>query len=209
MTSIKKKKINIKKLYSHEKGLLIIVSAPSGSGKTTILNHIISKIPQTKYSISYTTRTKRPGEKEGKHYHFIDNDAFSKKITQGVFLEWARVYDNCYGTSKKDISKLISKGYDVIMDLDTKGACNVKKLFGNAVLIFLLPPSINELNKRLKSRNSDSPDEIKKRIGMAMNEISHIPEYDYVVINDSLTHAVSAIKSIIISEKKKVSRILK
>ncbi|RMF97371.1 MAG: guanylate kinase [Candidatus Schekmanbacteria bacterium] len=208
MVKNQRKRFSPSRLASKKIPLLIIVSAPSGSGKTTILKYLCSINKNLKYSISFTTREKRRGEKNGKHYHFIKKEEFLRLRKEGFFAEWAKVYGNYYGTSKKSIQSILSKGYDVVMDLDTKGAKSIKKIFRNAVTIFIMPPTIEELKKRLKKRKSDSDAEIEKRFSLAMKEISQISRYDYLVVNDNVREAGKKIIKIIEAEKSRVSRIL-
>ena len=208
MAKNQKKSINISNINSKKIPLLITISAPSGSGKTTLLKYLCSMNDNFKYSISYTTREMRSGEINGKHYHFIDKNEFLRLREKKYFAEWAIVYGNYYGTSKAGIKKILSDGFDVVMDLDTKGACKIKKIFKNAVSIFVIPPTVLDLKKRLENRNSDTKEEIEKRYGMALKEISLIPRYDYLVVNDTVAKAAKKIAHIIESEKRRVARIL-
>ena len=185
-----------------------MISAPSGSGKTTLLNNLSRTNKNLKYSISYTTRAIRRGETNHKHYHFIDREKFIQLKNKNFFAEWALVYGNYYATAKKDIEKILSRGFDIVMDLDTKGARSIKKIFKNSVSIFVIPPTLGDLKKRLKMRNSDTKEEIEKRYGMALKEILKIPRYDYIVVNDTVAKASKRILSIIESEKRRVFRVL-
>lgn len=188
------------------KGLIIVLSAPSGTGKSTICERLLKSLPNLKMSISYTTREPRPGEIDGVHYYFIDREKFEEMIKRDEFVEWAQVYGNYYGTSKSIINEIVESGKDVLLDIDTEGAKNIKKLFPESVLIFILPPSIEELKRRLKNRG-ELPETIAKRLLKVGEEVSQYRFYDYLVVNDDLGRALEDIISIIRSEKLKVSRL--
>ena len=172
------------------RGTLYIVSAPSGAGKTTLCRKLIEKVPDLKFSVSYTTRRPRPGEVNDLDYTFVSRDEFRKLIDQGGFLEWAEVHGELYGTSRKRTETLTENGYDVILDIDTQGAMQLKKEHENGIYIFILPPSFNVLKERLRKRMTDSEAEIKKRLKRAIDEIKTYPAYDYVIINDILEDAL-------------------
>ncbi len=186
--------------------ILFVISAPSGTGKTTICERILQKIPDLKMSVSHTTRKQRPGERHGIDYYFVDKETFQEMIKNEDFVEWAEVYGNFYGTSKKVINELLSGGSDILLDIDTQGAKNIKKLYPASVLIFILPPSIKELERRLKKRNEEE-ETIRKRIEKASEEISQYIFYDYVIINDDLERAVSEVFCVICAERLKKDRI--
>ena len=189
------------------KGLLIVISAPSGTGKTTLSHMLLREFPNMEFSVSYTTRKPRNGEINGRDYWFIDRETFEKMIEEGDFLEWAEVYGHLYGTSKSQVIKALSEGKDVLLDIDTQGALNVKKNFPEAVLIFILPPSLKELKRRLESRGTDDEETIKKRLKIAREEIRRAPLYDYVVVNDVLEIAFDNLRSIIKAEKCRAERL--
>ena len=187
-------------LKSKNKGLLIIISSPSGAGKTTIAKKLISENLNIELSVSLTTRTPRNGEIDGVDYKFISKDLFKKKIKKKLFLEHARVFDNLYGTLKSEVISKLNKGKNILLDIDWQGARQVRKKFNNHVLsIFILPPSLNELKQRLKKRENNLSF-VKKRMSKAKKEIMHWNEYDYVVINKNLNNCIKVITNIILSE---------
>ena len=181
------------------KGKLVILSAPSGSGKSTIINHILGKDLPLEFSISATSRPPRGNEKNGVEYYFLSLDEFKKKINRGCFLEYEEVYpDRFYGTLKSEVEKKLTEGKNVILDVDVTGGLNIKKLYGeDALLIFILPPSIEELHRRLKKRGTDAPEVIADRISKADYELSLASKYDAVVINEQLEEAENEIINII------------
>jgi guanylate kinase len=181
------------------KGKLIILSAPSGSGKSTIINYILNENLPLEFSISATSRPPRGNEKNGVEYFFLSPDKFKEKINKGCFIEYEEVYpDRFYGTLKSEIDKKIAKGKNIILDLDVAGGLNIKKLYGaDALLIFIMPPSIEELHRRLEKRATDSQEVISDRISKAAYELSLASEYDAVVVNDMLEKAQKETISII------------
>lgn len=190
----------------YKRGIIFVISAPSGTGKTTLCERLLKILPDLKMSISHTTRQPRPYEKNGIDYFFVDEKSFKKMIANDEFIEWAEVYGNFYGTSKKVIFDLIKEGYDILLDIDTQGAKNIRKLYPDSVLIFILPPSLEELEKRLLLRNEDR-DIIDKRLSKASQEISQYKFYDYIVINDSIEKALNDLLCIIYAERLKIKRI--
>lgn len=193
-----------KELY--KTGSLFIISAPSGTGKTTICKEIIKRVPDIILSVSYTTRAKRKGEVEGIDYFFISDNDFDKKIKSNFFIEWADVYGKKYGTSADFIKKALSGGKDILLEIDIQGARNIKKIYPNSIAIFILPPSIQELEKRMTKRNENSKEDMMLRLTKARDEIMKSTFYDYIVINDNLNSAVEKIMSIIIAERHKQVR---
>lgn len=183
------------------KPLLIVVSGPSGSGKGTLCGLLRQRLPDLAYSVSMTTRPPRPGEKDGVDYFFVSTEEFLNKIEAGEFLEWAKVYDNYYGTPVTYVESCLRDGKDVLLEIDIQGARQVKKLFPDAVLIFISPPSFEELGARITKRGTDSEEEIKKRLSSAKEELQAASEYDYVVVNDHQERAVEEILEIIKKEK--------
>ncbi|PMP70238.1 MAG: guanylate kinase [Thermodesulfovibrio aggregans] len=190
----------------YKRGNIFVISAPSGTGKTTLCERLLKALPDLKMSISHTTRKPRPGETNGVDYFFVDKKTFEEMISKEEFIEWAEVYGNFYGTSKNVISQLMKQGYDILLDIDTQGAKNIKKLYPESILIFILPPSMKELERRLLQRNEDK-DTIKKRVSKAGEEISQYKLYDYIVINDNLEKALNELLCIVCAERLKTKRI--
>lgn len=178
-------------------GQLIVISAPSGAGKSTLALKMLSSLKNGSLSISYTTRNPRPQEKDGVHYHFISENAFMKKIEGGEFLEYARVHDHFYGTGRKDIEKLLKQGKRVFLDIDVQGARQIRQKMPASQFIFILPPSLSVLRKRLQGRGTESHDIIERRMNEALHEIQACTEYDFVVINDDLKLALKELRQII------------
>lgn len=180
-------------------GNLFIIAAPSGTGKTTLVHALVQSMRDVMVSISHTTRVKRPNEEHGLNYYFIDRTEFERMITHGDFLEYATVFDQLYGTSKSWVEQTLAKGKDVILEIDWQGHQQIKHLFPHSISIFILPPSLEVLKDRLIKRNQDHPDIIKKRLADVQETISHIHEFDYVVINDDFTHALAELQTVIAS----------
>ena len=189
-----------------DKGLLILVSGASGTGKGTVCKKILSDMPEIFYSISATTRQPRPGETDGTEYFFISHEEFQKWIAEDKFLEYAEVYGNFYGTPLHKIEERLNRGENVLLEIDTQGALNVMKKVPDGVYIFLLPPSLDELKNRIENRGTETPESLERRINSAKNEISLAEKYQYVVVNDFVDSAAEKIKSIISAEICKVSR---
>ncbi len=183
------------------KPLLIVVSGPSGSGKGTLCTLLRQRLPDLAYSVSVTTRPPRPGERNGVDYFFVSTDEFLDKIKRGEFLEWAKVYDNYYGTPISYVKDSLQYGKDVLLELDIQGANQVKKLFPDAVLIFIRPPSLEELGARITKRGTDSQEAIRKRLSSANQELKAASDYDYVVVNDQQERALEEMMEIIRQEK--------
>jgi guanylate kinase len=182
-------------------GLIFIISAPSGTGKTTLVREIIQKLPGLQFSVSFTTRLPRPNEKEGEDYHFVSHSTFQKMVEKNSFLEWAEVLGNRYGTPRPDFKKLELEEVDLILDIDTQGAKKVMKEIGHPVLIYLLPPSLKVLKERLVNRGGDSLEMVKFRLSNARRDIEEAHGYHYVIVNDSMEDAVKKLESIIIAER--------
>ncbi|HBM81749.1 MAG: guanylate kinase [Clostridiales bacterium] len=189
-----------------ERGLLIVISGPSGAGKGTLCKALLEKNKGLSLSISMTTRTPRKGEIDGVNYFFRDRQTFEKMINNNEFLEYARVYDNYYGTPRKYVEDIISKGKDVILEIDIQGALKVKEIYDKGVFIFILPPSMEELRNRIKKRGSETEESFLKRFKAAYMEINYISKYNYVVVNDTIENSVKKLESIIIAEKCRIDR---
>lgn len=189
-----------------QKGLLIVISGASGTGKGTVCKKILSDLPEVAYSISATTRAPRPGEVDGKEYYFLSVEKFKSWIADGKFLEHAEVYGNFYGTPLNKIEERLNRGEDILLEIDVQGALNVKRKCPEGVYIFLLPPSLEELKRRIEGRGTETPESLSRRMKNALAEINVGLEYDYVVVNDSIENAVEKIKAILTAERLKVSR---
>ncbi|UCD66017.1 MAG: guanylate kinase [Deltaproteobacteria bacterium] len=190
-----------------ELGNLFIISAPSGTGKTTILREVFAMMEKVVFSVSHTTRAPRIGEQEGIDYFFVNKDIFATMRQQGLFLEWAEVHGNLYGTSSRAIQDGTDQGLDVILDIDVQGASQVKETLGDkGIFIFISPPSLKELERRLAGRSTESESAIATRLANARDEMNSIDLYDYVIVNDKVDHAVEILKSIIIAERSKKRR---
>ena len=189
-----------------KKGFLLVISGPSGVGKGTVLHDLMNTQTNLVYSVSATTRKKRDGEIEGVSYFYLNHDEFEKMIAEDKFLEYAQVHNNYYGTPKDFVEKKINEGKIVILEIDVRGALNIKKNTDNGVFIFLAPPSLKELKKRIVGRGTETDEDIKIRMNNAKKELQYIKDYDYIVINDHLNSAITSVNEIINAEKHKVFR---
>jgi len=187
-------------------GLLFVVSAPSGAGKTTLCKKVVSELPSLRHSISYTTRSPRSGEVNGQDYFFLDMTTFQEKINKDEFIEWAKVHGNFYGTSKDYLMQCEQEGIDLILDVDTQGAATLRSK-KKGTYIYILPPSLATLSQRLVNRQSDSEEEIARRLQRSREEILSYRHYDYVIVNESVENASEELKAIIIAEQVRVGRI--
>src|SRR5262245_20574160 len=178
-------------------GNLYIVSAPSGAGKTTLLQHLLRSFKDLKFSVSHTTRPPRPGESEGVEYYFTDRASFMGMVDRGEFLEWAEFNGHLYGTTRGFVTEHLDAGRDVILDIDVQGAKQVKSAVSEAIAIFVLPPSFEELKRRLKDRMLEPDDVIRRRLEIAKREILFYRDYDYIIINDVLDHSIRLLESIV------------
>lgn len=190
----------------NRKGLLLVVSGPSGAGKGTICKALLNKNDQIKLSVSATTRKPRNGEVHGVNYFFIEKEEFTKMIENGEFLEYAQIYDNFYGTPKAAIIECLEKGQDVILEIEMQGARQIKEVYPEGVFIFVLPPSLEELKSRIVGRGTETQEEIEKRFSCAFEEINQIVNYDYFIVNEDIEKSVSDVEAIICAEKNKVTR---
>ncbi len=182
-------------------GLIFIISAPSGAGKTTLVREVMQRLPGLRFSVSYTTRLPRSNEKEGEDYFFVSHSVFQKMIDDNEFLEWAEVLGNRYGTPRPGLKELESEGVDLILDIDTQGAKKVLKEVAQPVLIYLLPPSLKVLRERLVNRGVDSLESIKFRLSNARKDMEEAYRYHYVIINDKIEEAVEKLRCVIVAER--------
>ncbi len=181
------------------RGNLFIVSAPSGAGKTSLVKALLASTPGIELSISYTTRSPRPGEVDGRDYHFVSRDTFLEMAKRGDFLESAEVYGNLYGTSQPWIRGQIAAGRNILLEIDWQGAAQVRRIFPESIGIFILPPSLAALETRLTGRGQDSAEVIARRMQAARDDIGHVAEFDYVIINDKLDEAVQQVRAIVVA----------
>ena len=192
-------------------GNLFILAAPSGAGKSSLIKALLEKHEDAadfpmEVSVSHTTRKPRPGEEDGVHYHFVSREQFEKLIEQGVFFEWAEVFDNYYGTSRVTIEQTLHRGIDVFLDIDWQGARQVKKLLPDACGVFILPPSTQVLKERLNRRGQDSDDVIASRMREAVSEMSHYDEFDYVLVNDDFSVALSDLEAVVRAQRQRTAK---
>ena len=179
------------------RGVLFVITAPSGAGKTSLIRALLQDEPALQLSTSYTTRAPRPGEQDGREYHFVDVPTFEAMRVRGEFLESAEVHGNHYGTSRKVISDTLERGQDLILEIDWQGARQVRQLFGAITGIFILPPSLAELRRRLQGRGKDSPETIERRLASAREDVSHVLEFEYIIVNDRFEQALEEILSVV------------
>ncbi|MGD8567278.1 MAG: guanylate kinase [Gammaproteobacteria bacterium] len=186
-------------------GSLYIVAAPSGAGKTSLVKALLEQTPDMTVSVSHTTRQPRPGEVHGEHYYFVDKATFEQMRDAGEFLEHARVFDNYYGTSRQAVEQTLGRGLDVILEIDWQGAQQIRRLYPECSSIFVLPPSRDALEQRLRSRGQDNNEVIERRMKDAITEISHYHEFDYLVINDLFDQALEELKAIILARRQRTA----
>ncbi|MEO5365932.1 MAG: guanylate kinase [Magnetococcus sp. WYHC-3] len=193
-----------------ERGFMLILSAPSGAGKTTLARGLLSALPRVRPSISTTTRDLRPGERDGVDYHFVTVEAFQQRVAEGAFLEWAEVFGNYYGTSRSAVEGALERGGVVLLDIDWQGARQIRRHASpeDVVTVFILPPSLPELRQRLQSRGRDCAAEIDKRMNSALREIAHWDEYDYLLVNDDLEATQRRLVAVVEGEMCRRGRVL-
>jgi guanylate kinase len=187
-------------------GNLFIVAAPSGGGKTSLVKKLVETLENIEVSISHTTRAMRPGEQHGVDYFFVDNSEFIRMIDDCAFLEHARVFNHLYGTSMAQITNRLSEGIDVVLDIDWQGAEQIRRAFPNAVSIFIIPPSLEVLKQRLMNRRQDKDEVITDRMKKAQDELSHYPEFDYLIVNDNFEKAAMELGAIVIANRLRIER---
>jgi len=184
-----------------QSSILFIVSGPSGTGKTTLVEHLVRTLPNTMFSISYTTRPPRPGEENAREYYFVSREEFWAMVERGDLLEHASIFDQLYGTPRRNVEKAATEGKDLVLDIDAQGATQVKAQLPEAVAIFLLPPSRQELERRLRARGLDTPEGIQRRLETARREIENFQNYDYVIVNESYAQACREVEAIAQAER--------
>ncbi len=189
------------------RGLLLVVSAPSGGGKSSVLKLLRERDPALGYSVSYTSRAPRPGDVDGKTYHFVSRERFGEMIDAGAFYEHAEVHGNLYGTSAEVVEQALGQGRGIALDIDVQGGLAIKKRLPEALLVFLLPPSMATLEKRLRGRATDQEEAVRIRMENARQEMAHWSQYDYVVVNDDLEGAISDISQILTAESRRAARL--
>ena len=189
-------------------GILFVMSAPSGAGKTSIFRELLSRDPDLCESVSYTTRSPRAGELDGVDYHFVSRDQFDQMIAQEAFAEWAEVHGNCYGTARATLRRAAEDGRNVLLDIDVQGAAQLRACGLEGVFIFILPPCMAELRQRLSTRNTDSAEVIERRMTNAISEIQEAARFDYIVVNDDLAKAVATVQAIILAETARKDRVI-
>ena len=190
-----------------DQGLCIVISAPSGAGKSSICRRLLAACPELEFSVSYTSRTPRPNEVNGKDYHFISRDDFQRRIDQGEFIEWVENYSHFYGTSGKAVHDVLGRGKDLLLDVEPRGAKAIRGKLKGGIFVFVLPPSLDELLNRLQKRGHESPEAIQKRFTQAESELMEVLWYDYAVMNEDLETAVHQMIAIYRAEKCRTSRL--
>ena len=193
-------------MVSNNNAKLFVIAAPSGAGKTTLVKRLVANHPDLRFSISYTTRKKRRTEVDGVDYLFIDTETFEAKRAEGELLEYAEVFDNYYATSRSQVEKHLAEGHNVLLEIDWQGARQVREAMPQCVTIFVLPPSLEELERRLRDRRTDNPDVIARRLRDALSDMSHWDEFDYVIINDNLEQAVIDLENVLAGQGENCAR---
>ncbi|MCL9682752.1 guanylate kinase [Legionella maioricensis] len=193
-------------MVGNDSGNLFIVAAPSGGGKTSLVRKLIDTLDRIEVSISHTTRAMRPGEKHGADYFFVNEEDFIGMVNENAFIEHARVFNHLYGTSAAQITERLMYGIDVVLDIDWQGAEQIRRSFPKAISIFIVPPSLEELKLRLMNRRQDKDEVISERMKKAQNELSHYPEFDYLIVNDDFEHAASELAAIVTANRLRMDR---
>lgn len=188
------------------RGMLIVISGFSGVGKSTVISHMFNAMPNLRFSVSCTSRKPRAGEKEGVDYYFVTEDEFAKRVANDEFVEYTRTFTNCYGTLKCEVDRLLADGYDILLDINSVGAMNIKKVYPEAVTVFINPPSLEELKKRLIGRGSETPESLKKRLDEIEFESKSIPFYDFVVVNDVALDCSNKIVAFLENKRKELDQ---
>ncbi len=188
------------------RGILFVVSSPSGGGKGTLIQRVLQQVPNLSYSVSYTTRAPRNGEVDGREYFFVTTEQFETMVAANEFLEWAHVHSKLYGTARQQVVREVSEGRDIILEVDVQGAASVRALLADAVSIFILPPSFEILKQRLQARGTDSPEELDLRLRNAPTELKDYAEFQYVILNDDLDRAANQMTAIVHAERARLSR---
>jgi len=188
---------------SSRKNFLVVISSPSGGGKSTLVSALLERVPDTRLSVSHTTRPPRPHERDGKDYHFISREEFEHMCEHGEFLEWAEVFGNLYGTSRRMMEEILAAGCDVILDIDVQGAAQIRRVVPDAVSIFIMPPAFSVLKQRLISRGTETGAALERRLHVARQEMLRYTEFEYVVVNDELAEACTAVEAIVRAERQK------
>lgn len=189
-----------------ESGILFVVSSPSGGGKGTLIQRVLSRVQNLSYSVSYTTRKPRNGELDGREYFFVTREEFSQMVERNDFLEWATVHSHLYGTSRSQVARDVALGRDIVLEVDVQGAASIRNLINDAVCVFILPPSLEVLRERLIARGTDSPEELAVRLRNAPDELKAYKTFDYVIINDDVERAAAKVMAIIEAERMRLSR---
>jgi guanylate kinase len=188
------------------RGRLFVIAAPSGAGKTSLVRALMEQVPTLRFSVSYTTRPKRPAELDGRDYFFVSREEFERMVAAGEFLEYARVFENYYGTSRQQVEESLASGQDLILEIDWQGAAQIRRAMPESVSVFILPPSRAELERRLRGRGTDSEEVIARRLGEAADDMKHWEEFDYVVVNDDFDRAVSELRGTVMEAGKAARR---
>lgn len=189
-----------------DRGVLFVVSGPSGVGKSTLVRAALARVPDLGFSVSATTRAPRPGERDGVDYHFVSEEGFHQRVAEGEFLEYATVYDRSYGTLRKPTEAVLAEGRSILLDIDVKGSAQVRVAMPEAVHVFILPPSWDALERRLVARGTDAPEVIARRMALAEEQLLAAPTYDYQVVNDDLEAAHAVLQGILLAEISRTSR---